>query len=182
MSIINNKNNKIYSWLIILVSLFILVLFTKWQFEQIQISLDEKRIEESKHDDARNKLQKLNEIETKLNQEEKTISQYINNFSEDDIIEYIYNEIEDKNLGWEKWITTVRSLSIQDSSINELWFMESSLILNLRVPSLDRMKEILDFFVNEDSKYKFFIESFTMPNNISENWFNITIPLKVFYK
>ena len=36
---------------------------------------------------------------TKLNQEEKTISQYINNFSEDDIIEYIYNEIEDKNLG-----------------------------------------------------------------------------------
>jgi hypothetical protein len=47
MANITTKNNKIYSYIIILVSLFILVLFTKDQFTYIQISLDEKaRVEE----------------------------------------------------------------------------------------------------------------------------------------
>jgi hypothetical protein len=57
-----------------------------------------------------------------------------------------------------------------------------NITLNLRVPNEDRMYEILDFFVKQDSTYKFFIDSFTYPNNGQDADFNITIPLKVFYK
>jgi hypothetical protein len=44
------------------------------------------------------------------------------------------------------------------------------------------MFEILDFFVSEDSKYKFFIDSFSYPINTENSDFNISIPLKIFYK
>jgi hypothetical protein len=59
-----------------------------------------------------------------------------------------------------------------------------SIVLNLRVSNEDRMYKILDFFIKEeeDSKYKFFIDSFYYPNNIQDSSFNITIPLKIFYK
>lgn len=182
MANINNKNNKIYSYIIVLIWLFILVLFTKSAFDKIQISADEKRIEEAKLQTARDKVQKLNEIEVKLNEEADTISKYMENFSEDEMIDYIYNEIEKKNMGWEKWIVVVRSLSIKEAVVNELWFSEVNLTLNLRVPTIERMRDTLDFFTSEDSKYKFFIDSFSLPSTIAESWFNITIPLKVFFK
>jgi hypothetical protein len=57
-----------------------------------------------------------------------------------------------------------------------------SIVLNLRVSSEDRMYKVLDFFVKEDSKYKFFIDSFSYLNNAQDSSFNITIPLKIFYK
>jgi hypothetical protein len=44
------------------------------------------------------------------------------------------------------------------------------------------MYNILDFFIKEDSEYKFFIDSFYYPGNIQDSSFNITIPLKIFYK
>jgi hypothetical protein len=44
------------------------------------------------------------------------------------------------------------------------------------------MYKALDFFVSEDSKYKFFIESFSYTNVGQDSGFNITIPLKIFYK
>ena len=182
MTTINNKNNKIYSYIIILISLFILVLFTKSQFEKIQVSLDEKNIEQSNLENARNKVQRLNDTEAKLAKESDIVAKYTTKFSEDELISYIYWEIEKQNMWWENWIVSVRSLSIQEWLTNELWFNESNIILNLRVPSVERMKSTLDFFISEDSKYKFFIDSFNVPTSTPETWFNISIPLKVFYK
>gem|GEM_PF-4470947 len=45
------------------------------------------------------------------------------------------------------------------------------------------MFKILDFFIDKDSKYKFFIESFNYPKTDGESGsYNVTIPLKIFYK
>jgi len=66
--------------------------------------------------------------------------------------------------------------------LNEIGFMESTIMLNLRIPTEDRMFKILDFFIKDGSKYKFFIDSFTYPKLDSESSYNITIPLKIFYK
>jgi hypothetical protein len=80
------------------------------------------------------------------------------------------------------WVVTIRSVSLKEWKVNEIWFNEAEVTLNLRVPSEDKMYKILDFFVSEDSKYKFFINSFSYPSNTQNSDFNITIPLKIFYK
>ena len=179
---ISKNNNKIYSYLIIILALFILVLFTKTQFERIQLSLDEKHIAETELQSVRNKVEALNNIEALYNENPEIVSKYLVDFREDEIIDYIYSSIEEGNMWDKNWIALVRSLSLKEWSVNEVGFLETDLLLNLRIPSESRMIEILDFFIKEDSKYKFFIDSFNLPNSTSSSWFNVTVPLKIFYK
>jgi hypothetical protein len=182
----STKNNKIYSYILLLISLFVLVLFTRWQFTNLQISFDEKEQAEINLQSSRDEVSRLNKIETELNSSDVNISKYLNNVTEDNIIDYVYSQIERDNISSSDWIISVRSMSLQEEKTNEFWFKEIWIILNLRVPNENRMYRILDFFVWENSKYKFFIESFSYSNNntsnVSDSGFNITIPLKVFYK
>lgn len=180
---ITNKNNKLYWYIIILVSLFIVVLFTRNQISTMQVKLDEKEQKEIELQIKRDELQKLNDIKSKIETEDTDINKYINKISEDELISYIYSKVEEDNLKYSDGVTTIRSLSITKWELNEIWFYESNINLNLRVPSEDRMFKTLDFFIDKDSKYKFFIESFNYPKTDWETGsYNVTIPLKIFYK
>ena len=44
------------------------------------------------------------------------------------------------------------------------------------------MKKFLDFFVSPESKYKFFINDFSYPDDGRTGLFTVKIPLSVFYK
>ncbi len=180
---IANKNNKLYGYIIILISLFIVVLFTRNQISSMQVKLDEKEQKEIELQTKRDELQKLNDIKSKIETESSDIDKYVNKISEDELINYIYSKVEEDNLKYADWVTTIRSLSISKWELNEIWFYESNVTLNLRVPSEDRMFKILDFFIDKDSSYKFFIESFNYPKTDGESGsYNVTIPLKIFYK
>lgn len=179
---IPSKNNKLYWYIIVLISLFILVLFTRNQISSIQINLDEKEQKEIELQTKRDELQKLNDIKIKVESKENTVDKYINKLNEDEILSYIYSKVEEDNLKYTDWTSSIRSLSISEWKINEIWFYESLVTLDIRVPSEDRMHKLLDFFVKDDSKYKFFIESFSYPKITADSSYNITIPLKIFYK
>jgi hypothetical protein len=101
---------------------------------------------------------------------------------EDEILEYIYSKIETDNLNYEDWAAVVRNISITKGDINEIGFNEATLNLSLRLPSEQRLMDILDFFTWEESKYKFFINSFVYPKISTWSSFNVNIPLKIFYK
>lgn len=174
------NNNKIYWYLIILVSLFILVLCTRTQVSGIQISLDEKEQKEIQLQSNRDEVNKLNWIKSKITSENIDLSKYFETISEDKLISYIYWEIERNNTSTNWWTTIVRSLSISEPTVNEIGFKETKVVLNLRVGNEEEMYKILDFFIKEDSKYKFFIESFTYPNTWNDTNFNVTIPLKIY--
>ena len=179
-----DNNNKFFWYIVVLVGLFILVLFTRNEFMGLQVNLDEKYINEQSLIEQRDEVQRLTDIKNSLANwdDNYDIEKYLINFSEDEIIDYIYSEIESDNIKYTDWIVTIKNISISDWIVNEMWFKESLITLNLRVPSETRMYKVLDFFADEDSKYKFFIDSFSFPNMVSESSFNITLPLKVFYK
>ena len=176
-----NKNTKIYSYIIILIWLFILVLFTRSAYEMIQLSIDDKNIEENNLEIARQKVDRINTLELKYTGQDAEIAKYTANFNENEIISYIYSEIDRRNMGWQN-VATARSLSIKEWTVNEIWFHEANIILNLRVPNETRMKDMLNFFSRDDAKYKFFIDSFSIPEWATDAWYNVTIPLKVFYR
>lgn len=179
---ITNKNNKLYWYIIILLTLFILVLFTRNQISSIQVNLDEKQNLEIDLENKRQELQALNDIKVKVEAEWNNIEKYLNKIKEDEIIDYIYSKIEEDNLKYTDGVSTIRNLTITEWEINEIWFYESNISLSLRVPNEDRLFKILDFFVKKDSKYQFFIDSFSYPKVTSDSSYNVTIPLKVFYK
>ncbi len=177
------KNSKIYWYIMILLSIFILLLVTRTQVTETQVKLDDIMINENLESDARDKLSRLNNIEKKLNSEnELWIEPYMNEVSEDKIIDYIYSKVEEDNSKYEDWLSVIRNISISKWDINEVWFTEATVNINMRVPNEERMLQMLDFFTNKDSKYKFFLTSFNYPNISNWSSFNITIPLKIFYK
>ncbi len=189
----NNNYNKILSYVLVLLSLFIVVLFTKDYIFDMQANLDLKDSKTKEIEEKREEFKKLTDIKNKLKKEWNTeISKYANTPTEDEIIDYIYSMVEDGNL-WKTvpishWLATIKSISMTKWKKNELWFLESDISLSLSVQKESRMKDILNFFVSEKSKYKFFIDSFSyekpkISDVISNNSsIDIIIPLKVFYK
>jgi hypothetical protein len=179
------KNNKIYWYIIILVSLFILVLVTKNQFSSIQIKKDEILVNKINEISLWEEVNRLNEIRNKILNEDNDINKYIVDVSEDLIIESIYSKIEkdnnsNNNNPWD--LVKILNLTMYKWGVNDLWFKELTLNLNLTVPSEDRMIKLLDYFTWDEAEYKFFITSFSYPSLNNNSFFNVNIPLKIFYK
>lgn len=176
-----DNNNKFLWYIILLLSLFIIVLFTRTQVMNLQVNLEEVDLNESLLQEQREESLKIEEIKNNLDEDNKEIDKYLIEVNEDEIIDYIYSEIEVENLNW-NWLVEIRNISISEWLVNEMWFRESLVTLNLRVSSEEILLKVLDFFASDDSKYKFFIDSFSYPNMESESSFNTTLPLKIFYK
>lgn len=177
---IYNKNNKFVSYLIILISLFILVLFTSDKIKEIYQNIDLKETYTTSLNEKKAKLGELNTLKNSLSNSKADIDKYIVNIKEDEVIDYIYSSIEKTNNG--NWVSIVKSVTISEPSETELWFKESLININLRVPNEDKLKEIIDTFISKNSKYNFYITSFSFPYGETQENFSVTIPLKILHK
>lgn len=178
------KNNKFVSYLIVLLSLFILIIFTKDKIGILQENLDLKETYNLELDESKTELQELNDLKLDLANSSKDIAKDIAKYTveiqEDEIIDYLYSYIEKTNNS--DGLIIVKSLSIWDAVDTEIWFKETTINLNLRVPNENRLKSLLNFLTSSRSKYNFFITSFSFPYGGIEWNFNVSIPLKVLYK
>ena len=179
-----NKDNKFISYLIILISAFILVFITRNQFFSTQENLNAKQNYEQQKDDKKSKLQEINALRTKLKQDSSSLNQDIKKlstaFKEDELINYIYSYVEDANS--ENASIVIKNVSITKPVQNELWFNEVDLNIGLRISSESVMISFLNFLLSENSKYYFLINKFDYLDN-EEKWsFNVSIPVKIFYK
>lgn len=180
MSVYKN-NNKFISYLIILIALFILVLVTKDKIGTLQEKLDLKETYTSTLEEKKKTLQELNDKKVELEKSAQNIDKYMVEIKEDELIDYIYSYIEkinDKN-----WVVVIKSLSISEPEDTETWFKETNITLNLRVPNEEKTKQILTYLTSSESKYKFFISSFSFPYGDVVEWsYSISVPLKVLHK
>lgn len=178
--LVQNKNNKFVSYLIILLSLFILILFTKTEVVNLQSNLDQIEIKENNLEAKKAKLTELNELKKELSSSNEIASKYNIEFKEEDIIDYIYSYIEENQK--KNWLALVRSISISEPMDTEIWFKEVNINLTLNIANENKLKDILDFLTSNESKYRFFIPSFNFPYWNTEEAFTVSIPLKLLYK
>jgi len=180
MSIPTN-NSKFVSMLLVLLSLFIFVFFTKWYYSDLISNmsvLDDNEILHAKQlaeiDILEKKQKELKKLDGSNNSE---IWKYLQQFNEDEIIReiYSYSTNYSRNGGMK-----IISISMGEWKKNELWFNESNVSISARVENKAVMIDFLDFLI-QDSKYKFYINSFNVPKN-KDKFFNIQIPLTLFYK
>lgn len=180
MSIPTN-NSKFVSMLLVLLSLFIFVFFTKWYYSDLISNmsvLDDNEILHAKQlaeiDILEKKQKELKKLDGSNNSE---IWKYLQQFNEDEIIREIYSYATNysRNGGMK-----IISISMGEWKKNELWFNESNVSISARVANKAVMIDFLDFLI-QDSKYKFYINSFNVPKN-KDKFFNIQIPLTLFYK
>lgn len=175
-----NKNNKFISYLIILSTFFIVVLFTKDEILMIQENRDLRDTYNIKLEDKKTQLTEINDKRLMLSKSSENIDKYDVNIKEDEIIDYFYSYIEEINK--RNWVSIIKSISISNPKDTELWFRETTINLELLVPSEEKLKRILEFLTSPKSKYNFFISSFTYPYGEIKWNFNVTIPLKILYR
>jgi len=185
MSVIQT-NKKFISYLIILFSFFIIFLVTLNQYENLQVNRDIKNNLDNELSLKNKKLEANNEIKKLLKDNPKITDKFVVDFSEGEIIEYIfdyaqdYNERNQNNEVLSK--IDINDISLTEWSINDFGFMQSNVNLSVDIYNYQSMLDLLDFFVSPDSKYNFFIDNFNFPNEVIELWsFNINIPLKIYY-
>jgi len=175
--IIMSANQKTISYLLIILSIFLLFFVITSQYSKMQEKLDTKTSLKEKLVSKKTELKSLNTLKQSLQLNKKEIEKYTTTFSEDKIIKYIYDyafdesnlKIRIKNITLNKWIK------------NELGFIESDINLNIRVENEQSMLNFIDFLLKEKSPYKFFINDFNYPYDNREGSFDISIPLKLFY-
>ena len=178
-------NEKFIQLSIILLALFIFIFFTRSYYEDLIWNLDIKeqkvKIYKEKLDEANYLSIRQKELEKstkwiKETKEYKEIKKYLEPISEDKIIEEIYWKMANNINGKVK----VLSLSMWEWVKNELGFVESKLNISLIVENEETMKDLFDY-LNNDSKYKIFINSFNMPKKSSVLGYKIQIPATIFY-
>ena len=174
------SNNKFVSYLIILFSLFVLFLVTYNQYEILQENLVVKQDLQIESDDKNKEITKNSEIESKMKNDINITKKYLSSVKEEEIIEYIFDYVENYNTDNSK--IYLIDISLSEWSKNDLWFNQSNINLSVNVSNFETMKRFLDFFVAPNSKYNFIIDSFNFPNDWREWSFNLNIPLKIYYK
>lgn len=180
MSVYKN-NNKILSIFVVLFTLFIVVIVTKQQIKTMQEQLDLKETYSSTLVTKKALLQELNDKKALVSKSSQEIDKYLVKINEDELIDYIYSYIESINDN--NWVVEIKSLSISEPSDTEIWFKKTNISLNLKVPSEEKLKEILSFLTSSTSKYNFFIESFSFPYWEETEWsYSVSIPLTVLNK
>ena len=184
------KNNQFLSYIVVLLSLFILVLFTKDEIMSVQSNLDEREQLNTQLKEVRIKQEDLQKIALEVEQEDSVTARYLKNeiiddeevylYSEDKIVDYFYDYADNIN-SWSGQLL-INSINISEEKENDLGFFEMSIDVSAQVWDIIVMKAFLDYLIAEDSKYQFFIESYYHPLDGREGNFNMKLPLKVFYR
>ncbi len=175
-----NNQNKILFYFLILLSIFILLTFTKGGYQSVLNNMD---MVEAKNIEYVEKEKVLKEIEevSKNASKDINLTRYIHEVKEDELIDYFYNYVA-TNKSW-SWFIIIDSINFDKWSKNEYAFNEWRINLLLTVSDETEMFNMLEFINSETGTYKFFIDNFSFQNDSSRQWsFQVNIPIKMFYK
>ncbi len=178
----SQKNNKILSLFISLVAFFIFVFFTTNVYSELQVNLDSNNTKTKELEKAREKLVRLNKIETNYNDKSnivsKKIKKFASDFSEDKMILYINDHIKSQNLK-KKNDLFLENISFSDIKKSELGFKEIDINLKIKVSSQESLLSLLNYLTNSEKEYSFFITKLSFP--IEKSWpYQMSIPLKMY--
>lgn len=194
-------NNKLYWALFVFIWIFIILLFTKWQYDQfqllttekeaLQISLDEKRKQENELKSIDLYLtdkKKVEEVVTeisgnkeKLEKMKADIPKYAKWVKEDEVLKYVYDLISRTSQ------SRITNLSISSWVVWQMQFLESDINLSIELPNEAVLRNLLTKLYNSE-EYKFFIPTLNYQEKeqvLGDNTIpsiQVQIPLKVYYK
>lgn len=179
---IYKKDNNLKSYILLLVSFFILVLVTKDQIFLVQENSDNNEQLNIELSEKRNNVENLNNLKNELKNNTGSlseISKYLIDFKEDEIIDYIYSYSNENE--YENWII-IKNISFSKWLTNEFGLKESNITVSVKANSEINIKKFINFLVSDDSKYKFYISSFSYPYWKVDSIISVNIPMKLFYK
>jgi len=175
-------NYKIKNLIVIFITLFILLFFTKEAFYNMNDLLDQKEENTTKLENIVTQLKDLQKLEQDLKSwlKDSEIKYFMKAPTRADLIEYFHDYAEDVSNSWNELF--IHDITFGDVSKSDLWFMQQ--VINLKVTASNKnvLKALLSKLTSDKSTYRFFITNFSFPNDHRPWAYSVTIPLKLLYK
>lgn len=178
-----HKNNFI-SYLFILLSLFIVIFFSKDLVANLYSAQQQKTQLLSQQQESRQQWEKFSalkqELESGQAQNNIDLQKYNNDFTQHEFVDFLYGYIESSNSAGS--LASIKSLRFSEAKNNEIGFHQVDINISLRVSSLATLAQMLDYFISDTHQYKIFIPEFSYPNDGKQEPFIVQVPLQIFYK
>lgn len=180
-------NTKVITLFSLFIAFFILIFVTRPFLYTLQANLDMDAQATLQEKEKKEELNKLNAIRDELKagtwEDLKEVKKFSQSFTEDKIVNYIYSYLNDVG-----GLALVREIGMEEGDINEYGFKQGQIQLDLRVADEAAMLNLIEYLTNppvpqgDEEMYTFFIDNFTYASSGIPGSFNISVPLKVFYK
>ncbi len=175
----NDKRHSTY--LLILLSIAILLFFTKGAYSELQVELSENEGYVDTVEGLEKEKNRLGKMKADMSDSNSTarqdIARYVNEFTEQGMLWYFYSYALNTSGKF-----NIVSMNLDKKDTNEYGFQEG--VINLSV-SVENQRDVLNFLrtiLSDDAPYRFFIEKFDMPKQTEWRNLELSIPLKIFYK
>jgi len=176
------KNNFLL-YLILLVSFFILLFFTKNFYSDLQVKLDTQSLKEQQLQKKESTLTSLNELQAKLKDPKseavEEIKWFTGVYSDENILEYIYMYAQKVNLTDERLV--VRDMVIENEGTSDIWFEKATVTVSAVFSAESTMLDFITYLTDVGGNYKFYIDTFEYEMNASTGNIQATIPLILYY-
>jgi len=173
------KSASILPLLMVIISIFIALYFTKDLFYNLKQNKQDLISLEQKLEQSEKELNDLKLVKEDIEAEriqDINFEAYTKTIKDNEITKYFYDYANDKK----NWVV-LNSISFSEWSLNDYWFKEASISLSLSFDNKQKMTKMLNYLIDSQD-YNFYIHSFSYPKQDEKEQFNVSIPLKVLYK
>ncbi len=176
--------NNFISYVIVLFSFFVIIFFTKSFYNTLQIELDMQETLTQEKLTAEKELTRLNELQSKLSEDEseilKEIQGFTGEYSDKAVVDYIYSYAQQVNQGDDRII--IRKLDLSDTSESDLGFSKAQVNLSAVISSEETLFAFINYLISPESSYRFYITNFQYDLGEETPTINVSIPLTLYYK
>lgn len=184
MKNVPQTHNNFKNYLLLLLGLFILLFITKNIYSNLQVALDSKSEQGIELTQKQETLARLNALKATLEAEDSEalaeIEGFLSPVSDTDLLEYVYDYAQDINLGTERVI--IRNISIEDGIKSDTGFTQANVIVSALFSWEKTLFNFIDYLVDPEAKYRFYMSSFDYPMNESSGNIQVQLPLTLYYK
>lgn len=179
-----NKNNSFLAYILILLSFFVLIFFTKNFYKETQVLLDETESVTQKLEKVSTDLSKMQSLSQKLQndsgEERELVNPLLEKVSESALLEHFYSYAQEKNQ--DKNTIVYRSIDFSPETINDLGFKQIQINISALFAWENTLLSFMNFITSSNSRYTFYVEDFDYPMNEAAGNISASIPLVVYYK
>lgn len=175
----NTAKYKFLTYLFLLLSIFVVLLFSKDFYLNILENNKQRDILTQKLAEKTSEYNKLANIKSDIETwkvKDINFDKFLSKFSEDELVQYFYSYV---TLNPTK--LRIESISFDEWLLNEFWFKEWKIELNATFSTEKDMIDTISYLINSE-KYNLYVHEFNYPYGTTTGQFSATIPLKVLYK
>lgn len=176
----NNAKYKFLTYLFLLLSVFVLFLFSKNIYSEILQNNKEKQVLLQKIEEKNQEYASVAKIKSDIdagNIENADFEKFLSDFSEDEVVEYFYAHANTNKTKW-----SIESLSLSEGSFNEFGIKEARIDINAVFATEKDLMDVISALILNSPKYNLYIHQLNYPMGSVSGPISVSLPIKLLYK